>query len=189
MAAVKRVRKSKRNRGGYLLERLGLPYREIAEKIGCSPGNISHWVNGKTKPDEIKRALISSLWPISVESWDEPVKKPIATAGTPEGEALANIPEGIKAKTAYLESRLNRLLVSEAEEENPLKSLGMLDKATTIAARLARMSGEDAVSTGKILKSPAWHRIVTAITEAVKPHPPQVAEDIAKALRALEASE
>lgn len=58
------------NRISQLLETLGINQTELAERVGVSKQNVSHWVSGKQKPSAVaKRVLLEVL--------SEPYEKPL----------------------------------------------------------------------------------------------------------------
>lgn len=138
------------NRGAELLRAVGLPVRQIGERLGVkSPSQVHRWLQGTELPTTKRRVQIEAAWSVPVGAWEEP---PATTpAAAPSGAANVSRPAGPPSPAAAVTSppmapprpALVPLPVVELAEPPPSAGT-VLDEARAQVERLRRMQRDAA---------------------------------------------
>lgn len=201
---AKRNRIAKRNRGGLALAALGVEGTELARVFGVDKSSVTLWKVGKAKPNAEKRKVAEETYGIPAAAWDEllvegsnpsgstPLNAPKGAqpAVDPSGDAQPAVDPSLSTQAedvrAYVHREIARIRADQKITE--LERVRVLDKLVAINERLDKSTGENAITIQRILAHRDFKQILQVLVEAISRHPPEVAEDLARALRKLEGS-
>jgi hypothetical protein len=180
------------NEGAKRLRETGATSAEVAKVIGCGLTTAMHWRNARKTPNKQSRSALQLKYKIPVGSWD---LAPMTGAAKPVIKPSKNDPSlgtgptaGRDAAAAYLrriQEYRRSLEANNASDASLLKAHALERQAISAFAKANGELGA-APDTGKVLLSPQWVDIRTAIVRAVAKYP-DAARAVVEALRALRA--
>ncbi|MBX3209597.1 MAG: helix-turn-helix transcriptional regulator [Labilithrix sp.] len=187
---AKRIRKARKNRGGYLLSCRSETHVEIAAKVGVSAISIAHWTKGTVRPSPDRRTLLEEHFDVPAEAWDEDVQPSSAETPKPPKPASASKPGtgSLQEVADGLVSTIRADMEKVRTDPNldPKRRAEILAKLAVALRDLGRMTGEHALDRAKILAHKDFRLAVDVIVGAVRPFGSEALASVAKALRGLE---
>ena len=162
-----------RTAGAVHLVRLGKKDGVIAERIGCDRTLVVRWKSGERVPTEAQRLRLEEAYGIAREEWEQhPSQAPARTEARAVASATITTPgDEVIANARVLQQKAMELC-DEVNGGTPEERVSILEKSARVVAIAGKILGEDSrVSKAKILRSPEWGEIQTAIFEALKPYP------------------
>jgi transcriptional regulator with XRE-family HTH domain len=181
-----------RSEGGRLLAATGLDHATIAVELKVSRQAVQQWITGDKRPGSPRRAAIAKAYGVPAEAWDRQAGRP-PVAPEPsswQGGANAAGPGKSLGDALDAEARVRAQLARlDALRSDPdlLPQARLRLEATEIAAvkELRQITGEGVVvDEAKIVRLPAWRRVVEVVMGALRAHP-EAQADVAKALREM----
>jgi hypothetical protein len=184
------------SKGSVALNHCGASSEEIARTVKATVGMVNYWRSGERKPEKHRTAL-KRTYGIEEPAWDEPadIRDPLAgldVLGRSAARAPAVVEDAIRdsrhaspdptaTKPREVLDLAGELLeqvraFSRTVETDKLLTLTergriLRDAAITLekAAKITGANGDIPVS--KIVKSPAWSRLVSLIADALATDP------------------
>jgi transcriptional regulator with XRE-family HTH domain len=180
MAARKKSRKP-RSRGAYELARQGLTDEQVATRLDADRTLVTRWRNGDRAPDVGWRAALLREFGISPEAWSEPVAPPQEEPAPALVDPAPVLPRRPVEQTIDVRSRALRMqrdldgLLDQLELDTsatPHERAKVLASAATVITALGKLTGEaQDVGESKIVKLPAFRRIVERFLVSLRPWP------------------
>ncbi len=174
---------ARKSEGSRLLAATGLDHATLAAQVGVSRAAVTQWMNGDRLPGQDRRRTLRELFGVPEGAWDEsPRSKALGAAQATASPALDA--EG------RLRAQLQRLdqIRSAAKSDvdmAPQTRLRLEATETRCIELLSKLTGEgQEVSESRILRTPAWRRIVDAMVEAFRAHP-EAAVEVEAALKEI----
>jgi hypothetical protein len=171
-----------RSLGAAHLSRVGKTQEEIAAELRVSRALVGHWLTGTRVPGRERRPLLQACYSIDPEAWDAPE---VATAPATAPAPLDWGDGSPRAKAERLERMVRELLDGLAADPKatPLERARVMASAAATLSLLGRLTGEtQEISEHRIVRLPAWRRLVDRVLAALRPHP----EALASVSEALE---
>jgi transcriptional regulator with XRE-family HTH domain len=187
-----------RSKGALLLARTGKTQDDIAKAVTSklprgrrvSRVAVAKWMNGTTKPDDEKRAILETLYGVVTSAWNE--RPPAARSKPTSAEArtsaeVAFVPVGALAKADALELHVHSLMceVQADERSTPVEKARVYQSCATTLVVIMKLRGEMPMTRLKFLASEEWRRIAEALESSLKPFP-KAAASAADAMRLLD---
>lgn len=175
------------NVGARMLRETGVKQVLIAKALGVSRQAVSMWCNGTDKPGQIVRAKIKKIYGVPVDAWDKlmtpsvianepmvPVSPvPVAPAASSEASSPVACPAVEETTEAMLRAQVDRskAIASDASLD-PETRLRAEARLTHALRALAAYRGEaDVMSEAKIVRHPAFKRMMIVLVKALEPWP------------------
>ena len=162
-----------RTAGAVHLVRLGKKDTVVAERVGCDRTLVVRWKSGERIPTEAQRLRLFEAYGIDREEWEQQAARaPAATDARAVASTIVLTPsDEVVANARVLQEKAMKLC-DEVSGGTPEERVSILEKSARVVAIAGKILGEDSrVSKAKILRSPEWGEIQTAIFEALKPYP------------------
>lgn len=180
-----------RSRGAFLLSRTGQTQDEIASHASVSRVAVSQWMNGATKPGKKKREVLSDVYGIAEEAWDEEhaPRDSVRVPSSAPRISSEEIPAGVLPKAAKLEEMALRLMteLQDDPESPPLERAKVMSSVAQTLNLLAKLTGQFDLG-AQLFQLPTWKNIEAALERALDKHP-AAARDVAEELRKLDGAE
>jgi hypothetical protein len=161
--------KGQRNRGAFLLGRVGLPDAEIAARIGCSRSQVTNYRACKLKPRRGNRVGLKREFGIPEDSWDRVSRSDLPPAA-PAVQLLSGPigPEDLQR----LVTQLVTSVYAPGSQATPYEQAKVMRSATAMLVLLGKLTGDTlSLTEAKILRLPAWQRLKSRILGALRPWP------------------
>jgi transcriptional regulator with XRE-family HTH domain len=180
MAARKKSRKP-RSRGAFELARQGLTDDQVATRLDVDRTQVTRWRNGERAPDVGWRSALLREFGIAPEAWSEPVSAPAdepVSAPADQPPAPPRRPPDqiidVRSRALRMQRDLDGLLdqLELDASATPHERAKVLASAATVITALGKLTGEaQDVGESKIVKLPAFRRIVERFLDSLRPWP------------------
>ena len=161
---------AKRSEGSRLLGRVSATQGDIGAALGVSQAAVAQWAGGTKRPGTSHRQELFRLYGIALDTWDRPPNVQRTPAKDPVSAADPTRSMGEAA------TRLRAVLGElEAMDPGELSDQARLRRASTMAnilKQLGQQTGESQeIGEARIVRLPAWRRVVEAMLRALDPWP------------------
>lgn len=178
--------KAERSEGVFLLMRSGATQEEIAAATGIHRTRIAHYFSGLRKPGDKNKRLFKKHYGVPLESWGRTPKG--EPAPKPSLHTYANGGGSVLARAERLQGMVDSLLAKlDADTKaTPLEKAKVMASTASTITLLGKLTGESQeISEARIVRLPAFRRIVEKMKEALRPHP-DAARAVGEALKELD---
>lgn len=170
---------AKESLGSHQLQRCGKTQGELQELFSVAPREISRWLSGVRRPGLKRRRAIEKELGIPADAWDQDAPD------QPEVEATTASSSATEQADRMRRLIDNQLASLEAGGSSPEQTVKLMKSLGGTISDLGKLTGESlAITEAKILRSPAWRRIQSAIVEALEPHP-EILDEVLEAITNL----
>lgn len=179
------------------LIRTGKTIQALAVDLGVNVSTVSRVVGGKLPASPRFRQKALECYSVPLDAWDEAASTGSSQSSRRGAEASpgSKAPgttrpvsaEQVKAQARRLRTMVESLLDGLDSSSAPLERAKVMASAASTLQTLRKLTGNDVgeVSEARILRAPAFKRVVEALIETLKPWPDAL-NAVSKCMKELE---
>ncbi len=175
---------ARKSEGSRLLAATGLDHATLAAQVGVSRAAVTQWMNGDRLPGQARRRILRELFGVPEGAWDEsPRSKALGAAQATAAPSKLDAEGRLRAQLQRLDQI--RSAAKSDVDMAPQTRLRLEATETRCIELLSKLTGEgQEISESRILRTPAWRRIVDAMVKAFRDHP-EAAVEVEAALKEI----
>jgi hypothetical protein len=181
----------------------------VAARLAVDEAAARHWIRSRRTPDEANRVRIAEVYGIPATAWTMPATPASmahatlassatgATTSAADERAVGAFPRdggasgslsapGLthRARLTVIMDRIEAEIAGCGPDTPKNHVASLFAQLTSAAGRLARIDGEDTLTTSQIIRSRSWREIEGAIVVVLRKYP-GAADELALALSKL----